>query len=114
MLFSPGKTVDGRPELSLIQHLWLYKHIRCEAGTSDLARVCPITGIVLQQAMDDHQIIISTTRILDNFPSLRFRMKDSPGNCKVWMALINKVRSRDHVAAPLLSESIARLAVFER
>jgi hypothetical protein len=91
-----GKTVEGRPELSLIHHLWLYNHIQCEtAGKSGLEK-CPITGIILRLPMDEHQIIIQTSRLLEKFEPLRFRMKDSPGNCKVWMALINKVCTRLH------------------
>ncbi len=89
-----GNLVDGRPELSVLKHVWLYKHIQCETGGQSLLEKCPITGIILQLPMDDHQIVIQTTRVLERFEALRFRMKDSPGNCKVWMALINKVSIR--------------------
>jgi hypothetical protein len=72
----------------------LYKHIQCEtAGQTPLLQ-CPITGAILQLAIDENQIFIQTTRLLERFEALRFRMKDSPGNCKVWMALINKVPIR--------------------
>lgn len=89
-----GNHIDGRPELSVLQHVWLYKHIQCDTGGQTDGLKCPITGTILQLPMDDHQIIIQTTRVLERFEPLRFRMKDSPGNCKVWMALINKVSIR--------------------
>ncbi len=91
--FFPGKTVEGRPELAYLRHVWLYSHIRCEtAGTGSLDK-CPISGVSFNVPMDDHQIIVHTSRVLERFEPLRLRMKDSPGNCKIWAALIKKVRS---------------------
>jgi hypothetical protein len=42
--------------------------------------------------MDERQIIVHTSRVLERFEPLRLRMKDSAGNCKIWAALIKKVR----------------------
>jgi len=68
-----------------------YNHLKCEtAGAADTSK-CPITNVVLAIAMDDNQIMIQSTRVLEKAEPLRFRMKDPPGVCKVWTALINKV-----------------------
>ena len=98
-----GKTVGGRPELAYIRHVWLYKHIRCEAAGDNQFDKCPITGIKFLLPMDEHQVIVQTSRVLDRFEPLRLRMPESIGNCKIWMARINKVRQRDVILVCLKS-----------
>ena len=90
-LGTTGKTVEGRPELATTKHLWLYSHLKCETGGKTDVNLCPITGITLRVAMEDNQFIIVSTRVLERAEPLRFRIKDPPGACKVWTALINKV-----------------------
>jgi hypothetical protein len=74
-----------------LKHEWLHRHLQCSAPCDNDFSKCPVTGNALGVPMAENQIIIQTTRVLNRFEPLRFRVKDSAGNCKVWIALINKV-----------------------